>query len=405
MDDPPGPSRRRLGYRRLDETRAVRSITALGASLALAVSVAACSYLAASGGGEPNPSPVVAAIPPTLATTPTPSPTIPPGGSWQVVTPTGARGMSGVVAGGPGWIGVGGGAWTSPDGRTWTPATVEGSEPGMSEVAAGAGGYVAIGESVPRDAQGSGLIWQSADGLDWRIVGSGPQFDLGPCIEGCPSMTDVAGGPAGFVAIGYRTGGAQVAWSSSDGQRWETVPVKTFDVAESDVHLSGVAAGPSGFVIAGAIRAAGGTTERPAFWVSPDGHAWTRTGPDQASTPSAAPFAVVAGGQGFVAVGGCRDGTCAIAWTSPDGLTWTQHLIDASESPSYAEAVASDGNRVIAFSEAGTAVWTSDDGLEWTRHKVDAAPIDFEAAAGGERGFIAMGSDKAETGYYVWLSP
>ena len=67
--------------------------------------------------------------------------------------------------------------------------------------------------------------------------------------------------------------------------------------------------------------------------------------------------------------------------------------------------MASDGHRVIAFSDAGTAVWTSDDGLGWTRQEVDAPPLHFEGVAGGERGFIAMGLDKAETAVYTWLSP
>jgi hypothetical protein len=31
--------------------------------------------------------------------------------------------------------------------------------------------------------------------------------------------------------------------------------------------------------------------------------------------------------------------------------------------------------------------------------------VGFEAVAGGERGFIAMGLDQDETAYYAWLSP
>jgi hypothetical protein len=354
------------------------------------------------------PSARVTAVPTSVAPTPTstaaPSPTRPPGETWQVVT--GTPSMSDLVAGGPGWVGVGGGAWTSSDGRTWTPATVDGSDSAMTAVAAGPGGYVAIGENHPTDAQGSGQIWFSADGLDWQIVGSGPAFELGPCIEGCPSMIDVAGGPKGFVAFGYRTGGATVAWFSSDGQRWETLPARTFEVAGSAVSPSGIAAGPSGFVIAGSIGSPG--SDGAAFWLSPDGRIWTHTGPDRTTKPIERPFAVVAGGPGFVAVGDCWDGDkiCgATAWTSPDGAAWTQRTIDASELPAFAGAAASDGDRVVAFSDAGTAVWTSDDGLTWTRHEVDAAPVSVQAAAGGDRGFIAIGLDETETVYSAWLSP
>ena len=193
------------------------------------------------------PATVPTASPSTPAPTATPAPTTAPGEAWQVVTPTGSPGMSGVVAGGPGWIGVGGGAWTSTDGRTWTPATAEGVEPcpgpasclGMTDVAAGVGGFVAVGEDPTALSGGkpqSGVIWHSTNGLSWTIVGSGPEFELGACIEGCPSMTDVAGGPSGYVAIGYRVASesplrtAHVAWFSPDGLRWETLPSDTFDV-------------------------------------------------------------------------------------------------------------------------------------------------------------------------------
>lgn len=357
-----------------------------------------------------------------------PSVPITSGERWQVGTQGGIPGVTGLVAGGPGWIGVDGGAWTSSDGRTWERAEVEGVDscaepshcPGMAELAAGVGGYVAIGEELTESLH-SGVVWHSTDGLDWEIVGSGPEFDLGPCIEGCTSMASVAGGPDGFVAIGARVVQGpsgkiddvrvdNIAWRSPDGRHWEQVPAKAFDVAGSVVQLSGIASGPSGFVIAGSIAKTGAAegSDRPVFWKSPDGRAWTNSSTDRASDPSTVPFAVVAGGPGYVAVGGCVDQTCATSWTSADGITWTEHPIDASGSPPVpqsGEAAASYRGRVIAFSSAGTAVWSSDDGIEWTRHEVDAAPIHFDAVAGGAGGFIAMGLDKAETQTYTWLSP
>ncbi len=378
----------------------------------------------------PSPTLPLALTSPAPAGSPAASPSSAPdrsGEAWQVGTLTGSPGMSGVAAGGPGWVGVGGGAWTSSDGRSWTPATVEGVAacpgparcPGMAEVAAGVGGFVAIGEELT-EARHSGMVWQSPDGRDWRIVGSGPMFDLGPCIEGCTTMTDVAGGPNGFVAIGARVvqtrpgkvEGVRVddlAWFSPDGLTWEPVSADPFVVAGSSVELAGIASGPAGFAIAGSITKTGGAegSERPMFWTSADGRTWTRISPT-GPRPGVVPATVVAASPGYVAVGGCRDGTCAVAWTSPDGTTWTPHPIDPSESPPVpgaGEAAASDGERVIAFSATGTTVWSSDDGVEWQRHDVDAAAIGFDAVAGGEHGFIAMGLDKAETGVFVWLSP
>jgi hypothetical protein len=95
-----------------------------------------------------------------------------------------------------------------------------------------------------------------------------------------------------------------------------------------------------------------------------------------------------------------------MAWTSPDGLTWSPHTIDSAEATSFGnDAAASDGKRVIAFAANGASTWASDDGIEWIRHDVESVPVGFEAVAGGERGFIAMGLDQDETAYYAWLSP
>jgi hypothetical protein len=171
-------------------------------------------------------------------------------------------------------------------------------------------------------------------------------------------MTGVAGGPNGFVAIGARTVQLQpvradniridnLSWFSSDGRHWQTGTAKAFEVKRSTVQLSGIASGPSGYVIAGSIAQTGAAqgSDRPAFWASTDGRVWTRTSPDSGSDPGAAPFGVVAGGPGYVAVGGCLDATCAISWTSADGLTWTRHTIDTSESPPVPQSGEAAGPR------------------------------------------------------------
>jgi len=82
--------------------------------------------------------------------------------------------------------------------------------------------------------------------------------------------------------------------------------------------------------------------------------------------------AVVAGPNGFVAVGTTDDGDAVpvgLAWTSVDGRTWTRSSGDLREGdPS---GIIWDGTRYIAFggglSVVSPQVWTSPDGFSWQR--------------------------------------
>ncbi len=120
----------------------------------------------------------------------------------------------------------------------------------VAAVAASEAGFVAVGvaEAIGR-AQGQ--IYFSGDGVEWDRVG------VPGTLEGV-SLLDVAAGPGGFVAIGDVAGDPFLAsetgivlFHSPDGRRWERVP----DVPGLVAGLaSGIGGGTSGYVALGFTR-------------------------------------------------------------------------------------------------------------------------------------------------------
>ncbi len=98
--------------------------------------------------------------------------------------------------------------WTSADDERWSRTSVAGST-GLLAVAATPARIVVAGAS--RSGQGA-PIWTSADGQAWVAVTDPSPF------QGS-TVTGVAVGGPGFVAVGYDDRGA-VAWSSEDGLGW-----------------------------------------------------------------------------------------------------------------------------------------------------------------------------------------
>jgi Tol biopolymer transport system component len=131
--------------------------------------------------------------------------------------------------------------WTSRDGRSWTdvPTQADVFPPGsfISEITAGPDGFVAVGhiDTAPdMDAVGqvSTAIWYSPDGRDWRLHRPGP--------DGL-QLYSVAAGDGGYVAVGTTTSCTTtdcasreaVVMTSVDGQTWVRVPSgPEFRVAE-----------------------------------------------------------------------------------------------------------------------------------------------------------------------------
>jgi hypothetical protein len=114
--------------------------------------------------------------------------------------------------------------WTSRDGRSWTdvptPADVFPPDSSISDITAGPDGFVAIGHITVGQVS-TPAIWSSSDGRDWRLHRPGP--------DGL-QLSSVAAGDGGYVAVGATMGCTDcasreaVVMTSVDGDTWVGVP-------------------------------------------------------------------------------------------------------------------------------------------------------------------------------------
>ncbi len=110
--------------------------------------------------------------------------------------------------------------WSSLDGLTWERILLDDTA-FPSGLADGEAGLVAVG-SDGSDTGSWAAVWTSADGTDWERVPHDPQV-LGAGEGTYESMTDVAAGADGFVAVGT-DGTNAIVWFSPDGVTWERIP-------------------------------------------------------------------------------------------------------------------------------------------------------------------------------------
>ena len=207
-------------------------------------------------------------------------------------------------------------AWLSDDqGRTWRQATVEqpterhvGAD--MAHIAAGPGRLVAEGEMRLERTSTRTVAWISNDdGLTWELSEdpSTPQL-----------ITDVTGGPAGFVAVGADEQGATTCMSP-DGLTWARHPLGVTGPRPP----SSVAMWRGGYVVVGESPRRG----RPAIWRSMDGTSWEPTYLPRPGWLSD----VATSADGILAVGGDRIDLRPTAWWSNDGRTWTAIPLGGSQ--------------------------------------------------------------------------
>ena len=280
--------------------------------------------------------------------------------------------------------------WTS---LTWTgtdPAPFGG--PGNQYVFGAtrwSGGDVLVGEEAPLpDGLVQAVVWQSADGAQWtRIPNSSETFD-GAQID------SVAARGSTIVAVGVtrREDHAQMltppiglVWTSSDAVHWRRV-------AEADATIgagpiTGVVAGPDGFVAYGADLAG-----RPAMFFSADGIEWLRDGATDPVFAASGVESVTATATSYIAVGSHnvpavvnggmnRTPGPAAAWWSSDGRVW--HASDVGSGGfalGQVQPWAGGSLRAIGSPSCGGCVapsidWRStDDGRTWRPLGATIAP-------------------------------
>jgi hypothetical protein len=209
----------------------------------------------------------------------------------------------------------------SIDGVVWEPVDPEGIElydGDVEDLTVAGDAFLLCGQ-----ADISGAIWRSEDGIVWTKVLEDP---IGSIFEAVERVGDR------YLAVGGG-GGEDVVriWSSTDGITWVDVSTDPFlfgtarpDSASRE-YARAVAAVDSGFVIAGQQLDRG----EGAIWFSEDGTSWVLV-PTDGVFRDAAPLAMAGSADRLVAVGvAASEPPRAVAWSSDDGgMTWKRTPID-----------------------------------------------------------------------------
>jgi hypothetical protein len=273
---------------------------------------------------------------------------------------------------------------------------------GEQLAAGGADGYPAIWR------RGSGTSWSLADGTANGVLAGRP---------GIETMTAVAHGEAGWLAVGDVVSGAQqhpVVVTSADGATWQAADGAPAFGADG-LYTYGAAAGQGGYVVVGEQVA--GNRVIAATWHSAGLGTWTRGdngGLDGRLKPSAL-FAVTAGPGKFIAVGG--HGTDPAVWTSSDGQQWTEMdlPLPAGATNAALRQVAAQGTRVVATGNAVTGKKTvpfaevsMDGGTSWQGVTLSSpgTRVVVTALTASGTGFVAAGQagQSGDPVAVVWTS-
>jgi hypothetical protein len=232
-------------------------------------------------------------------------------------------------------------ALSSTDGLAWTehftPTPLDLGSAGLSDVAYGAQGFVAVGDE--------GTIIASADGTSWEKRESGT----------VKRLTDVIHASGLYVASGEDG----TLLQSADGQLWTAV-----DLYGITLPLGPLAHGSGRFVLVTRQLSNG------FFWTSEDGISWQVRFSDALNFFNGTGSMAYGNGR-FVVTGSHYDGN---GWgtfvaTSEDGIVWQRSPLAEPYRQSEFANLLFDGSRFLATStgELGPAgLLSSPDGLSWT---------------------------------------
>ena len=254
-------------------------------------------------------------------------------------------------------------AWVE-DGGTWRRSPeqaalqVDQAAGGMTSVVAFEGGFVAGGyRDDPVHDRASAAVWRSADGLTWRLDGTGALF-AGDRIHGLATRggTIVAVG-----TVGDPNYGPAAAWRWTVAGGWQRSRIGP----DTGGAMLAVTATPLGFVAVGLDAHDDGARA----WTSADGVDWTAA-PDQPAFHYARlPVrmqAVAASPRGLIA-GGWRSDQgkgSAVTWTSSDGVTWQGPVWEAAFSGAEVTGVALASGSPVLVGRIGYPDW--DQAAAWT---------------------------------------
>jgi hypothetical protein len=268
------------------------------------------------------------------------------------------------------------------------------------------GGYVAFEQSPGSDENGDNLpvvihASASSDGVHW----SAPTT-LKTDFAGNLAISTIVEGPSGLLALGYPYGDTcggpptlTAMWTSPDGRSWARLAMPK---AFSGATVETIAGGGAGFIALG--TKSDGTTQ--AIWTSPDGRAWTARRLPTVSSGTLALDGVTSFDDGFVLVGsvlgeeGCGGAAHvkAAAWFSVDGGSWTRaDLPGASSDPNAGLEVSRIGGQLLATQSLPTSApshaWTSTDGKTWTATADVSSDLYWSMVSDGRHALMVMDPD------------
>ena len=316
-----------------------------------------------------------------------------------------------VIEGGPGLIAVGAvkdstvvrdvdvglsdaAVWVSADGLNWEKVgdpdvfggvpTESGNDKNqvIQDVAAGPGGYVAVG-GVSRDTGDvDPPIWFSPDGFEWeRITGYGETF-------AATDFASVVADDTGFVAFGNQV------WRSPDGRTWTRIDQEgLFPIDAGPVITTG-----SGYAVAGVENVVRVPPEGEGrYWGDPyvamssDGVTWTKS-----SLLDELGWAWELGLVGDRFVVSVEDASGWALWASDDGESWERlSNITGRGRNHYPLAPVADGDRWVLGS------------MEWTRQFTNRAPwgaaLVFVSNDGGATWHEVATLGQSPEGQFEWI--
>jgi len=332
--------------------------------------------------------------------------------------------MTEVAAGPGGYVAVGcptdclSTAWHSADGRTWERVELPaaGIIDGGMHVVGDAAGYVAWGGLVEPDGRAG--IWSSTDGTTWRAA---------PPIEGAVAIESVVRFRGAWFASGGAGQRGAVVFTSPDGVAWEEIPFLDetgAEMAPGDAiwSLAPLVATDDGLLSFGPSEDEGVMTS--ATFRSTDGSRWRATH----ELPSGANVGAVVVADGrLVAIGrdDRRDDGSPAGWVWAGGSSWAPAAIPEGPGGLVASGAGAllllggEAGQLRALSSPDGMVWTPagsvpDAAREGSRRLTDctggpcgvAARTVVRGLAGGGAGFVAVGSTQLDAGdsrAVVWI--
>jgi hypothetical protein len=258
-------------------------------------------------------------------------------------------------------------------------ATRQGRDQRLTDVAALQSTVVAVGSESDTLGTRAQFLVSTDGGRTFHAAASHSTTGAAAAFGDTPRF--VAGGTAGWVAIGSQAGSPSV-WTSKDGTDWTKQPSNAGAAFGAHDRIWRLTSTASGFIAVGDTSSKGDFSDaRPVVWLSPDGRQWQRIADSQ--LPMTVPSGylslpeVVANGNSvivhaFGATPGGTPGSIDSVWASSDGgHSWQKSATPAETPISFGITLgATSGGFLLARTAVSGKqrkgqVLQSSDGMQW----------------------------------------